>query len=528
MGMNEPPSPGAARRRPPAVHPFRALPAVERVLAEPAVAALIAAHGHPAVAALARAAVEEARARLAAPSAAPPDAPPDAPSDAPSALAPAAAEPPTVPTSPTSPTDVLADVVARVVAGAAALEPPLRGVINATGVVVHTNLGRAPLSRETVAAMGAVSAGYSNLEFDLAGGERGSRFAHLDGALRRVSGAEAGLAVNNNAAAVLLALAALCAPGEVILSRGQLVEIGGGFRIPEVLAQSGATLVEVGTTNRTRLADYERAITERTRAILRVHPSNFRVVGFTEEVALPDLVALAHRHGVPLLDDLGSGALLDPAPYGLAGEPLVAASVAAGADVVLFSGDKLLGGPQAGIAVGRRAPLAAMRAHPLARALRPDKATIAGLTATLRHYERGEATTAIPVWRMIAAPLPELTARAQRWIAAWNERAAAPPRTRHVATQPQAPHLATLAAGRSVVGGGALPGEGLPAALCAIGPLPGATAAAFAAALRAHDPPIIARVDRDHLLLDPRTVDPADDARVVAALDALAGAPDAG
>jgi L-seryl-tRNA(Ser) seleniumtransferase len=382
----------------------------------------------------------------------------------------------------------------------AALETPsLRPAINATGVIVHTNLGRAPLSRAARAAMDAVSRGYSNLEFDLESGERGSRHGHLEGLLRRATGAEAGLAVNNNAAAVLLALTALCAGREVVISRGQLVEIGGGFRIPDVLRQSGARLVEVGTTNRTYARDYADAITEETAALLRVHSSNFRVVGFTHEADAAELAALAHERGLLLLDDVGSGALLPTDRYGLAPEPTVQSSLAAGADLTMFSGDKLLGGPQAGIIAGRATLVERLRRHPLARAVRLDKASLAALAATLLHYVRGEAPRQVPVWRMIATPLDELERRAAGWVAALAGDV-------------------SILDGRSVVGGGSLPEESLATRLLALR-LPDPTAAA--AALRRGDPPVIARIERELLLLDPRTVDPNDDETVLRALRTL-------
>lgn len=385
--------------------------------------------------------------------------------------------------------------MAAVLNRATALDPSLCPVINATGVVLHTNLGRAPLSDAAIEAMRAVSRGYSNLEFDLDSGERGSRFAHLEGLLQRLTGAEAGIAVNNNASALLLALSALARGREVVISRGQLVEIGGGFRIPDVLRQSGAALVEVGTTNRTYLRDYAEVVTDQTAALLRVHTSNFRVVGFTEEARLQDLGVLARERGLLLLDDVGSGALLDPRPYGLGGEPLVQDSVAAGADVVLFSGDKLLGGPQAGIAVGKRDAIEAMRRHPLARAVRLDKASIAALAATLQHYARGEATTAIPVWRMIAADVSTLRRRARRWA-----RAAGAGGLTGV----------DVVSVRSMIGGGSLPAEGLDSWACAL-PAEGGAAQALAARLRRSSPPIVARIDDARVLLDPRTVDPRDD-----------------
>jgi L-seryl-tRNA(Ser) seleniumtransferase len=370
--------------------------------------------------------------------------------------------------------------------------PRLRTAINATGVVIQTNLGRAPVSRAAAEAMAAVAASYSNLEYDLDRGERGSRTTHLEPLLRDLSGAEAALAVNNNAAALLLALAALAAGREVAIARGQLVEIGGGFRIPDVMRQSGARLVEVGTTNRTYARDYVEATSPDTAALLRVHSSNFRIVGFTHEASLADLVAVARERGLVTIDDLGSGSFLDTAEYGLAHEPTVAESVAAGADVVCFSGDKLLGGPQAGILVGRKESIDKLKRHPLARAVRLDKASIAGLEATLRHYRRGEATQEIPIWRMIAARPDELERRAQVWADALTGTALA----------------ATVEHGESAVGGGSLPGETLPTRLLA---LRARSVEALAASLRRGRIPLIGRIERDRLLLDPRTVLPEQD-----------------
>jgi L-seryl-tRNA(Ser) seleniumtransferase len=381
----------------------------------------------------------------------------------------------------------------------AAMAPSLRPVINATGVVIHTNLGRAPLADDAIAAMEAVSRGYSNLEFDLEAGERGSRHEHVESLLRRVTGAEAAMAVNNNAAALLLALSAVAAGREVIISRGQLVEIGGGFRIPDVMRQSGATLVEVGTTNRTYLRDYEGAIGDETAALMRVHSSNFRVVGFTAGVEIEDLAALAHSRGLLMLDDLGSGCLLDTSAFGLLREPTPQESLAAGADLVLFSGDKLLGGPQAGIIAGRAQLVTKLKRHPLARALRMDKASIAALNATLLHYVRGDALETVPVWRMIAAPASTLRRRAAR-IA----RAAMPG--------------AEVAAARSMVGGGSLPEESLPTFAVSIAPRRDLGVEEIARRLRLGMPPVVGRIERDRLLLDPRTIDPRDDAKVSAAL----------
>ncbi len=376
-------------------------------------------------------------------------------------------------------------------------EPSLRPVINATGVIIHTNLGRAPLSSAAIEAMAAVSRGYSNLEFHLEAGERGSRFTHLDAALCQLIGAEAAIAVNNNASALLLALTALTAGRGVIVSRGQAVEIGGGFRIPDVMRQSGATLIEVGTTNRTYLRDYEAAITPDTAAVMRVHASNFRITGFTEQPGLRDLARVAHERGLLLLDDIGSGCLLDVRQFGLAAEPTVGESIAAGADLCLFSGDKLLGGPQAGIIAGRAELVDTLRRHPLARTVRMDKSSIAALQATLLHYLRGEALTHIPVWQMIALPLAEIEARARAW-------AGGVPGSKVID-------------GRSMIGGGSLPEESLPTKLLAVEG-DGARLTQMARALRLGDPAVVARIEGGMLLLDPRTVDPAQDGAIVEAL----------
>ena len=375
---------------------------------------------------------------------------------------------------------------------AALFAPTLRPVINGTGVIIHTNLGRAPLSDGALAAIQAVAGGYSNLEFELERGERGSRYDHTRTLLAELTGAEDGLVVNNNAAAVFLVLSALAAGREVLISRGQLVEIGGGFRIPDVLRQSGARLVEVGTTNRTHLPDFALAMTPQSAAIMRVHSSNFKQIGFIAMPEPAELAALARAQGLIFIDDLGSGTLLDVGPLGLAHEPTVPESVAAGADLVTFSGDKLLGGPQAGLIVGRRELIAQLRRHPLARALRVDKLTLAALEATLRSYQRGRAQTEIPVWQMMAAPVAALRTRAEAW-------------------------QRTLAAGgiacevvvsESTVGGGSLPGEVLPSVALA---LTAAAPDALAARLRQAEPPVVGRIRNDRLQLDPRTVLPRQD-----------------
>ena len=369
------------------------------------------------------------------------------------------------------------------------LAPTLRPVINATGVLIHTNLGRAPLSAATRAAMEAVSRGYSTLEYDLQAGRRGQRTVHAERLLCELTGAESALVVNNNAGAVLLALTGLAQGRGVVISRGQLVEIGGGFRVPDVMVQSGARLIEVGTTNRTHLRDYVAALGahEDAALILRAHHSNFRVLGFTAEPGLTQLVALGEEHDLPVMDDLGSGALLDTTPYGLMHEPMVQESVAAGAAVVCFSGDKLLGGPQAGVIVGQAGYVDPLKRHPLARALRADKLCLVGLQATLLHYLKDEATEEIPVWRMMATPLAEIERRARRW--------------RRNLRRADAP--AELVDGQSTVGGGSLPGETLPTKLVA---LPVEHPDRLAAALRAADPPVVARIEGDQVVLDPRTV----------------------
>ena len=363
-----------------------------------------------------------------------------------------------------------------------------RSVINATGVIIHTNLGRAPLSAEAIAAMTAAAAGYSDLEYDLDRGERGQRMAAVEDLLKRVTGAEAAFVVNNNAGAVLLALSALASGKGALISRGQLVEIGGGFRVPDVMEQSGAKLIEVGTTNRTHRRDYEMAlVTKDVAAIVRAHSSNFRTIGFTTEVPCAELVELANWKNIPLIDDLGSGALLDTAQYGLAHEPMVQESVAAGAHVICFSGDKLLGGPQAGIIVGKAQYVEPLKKHPLARALRIDKLDLAALSATLVHYLKGEATQKIPVWRMISLPLSEIEQQAQAF-----------------AQQLQAAGFtAEVIDGQSTVGGGSLPGETLPTKLVA---LTVNNPDDFLARLRRGDPPVVARIENDRVVFDLRTV----------------------
>ena len=432
---------------------LRDLPSVDQLLAQ--AADLIAGYGRPLTTDILREVLDAARAQIRA--------------DAADAGTPAAAE-------------ILAQAQARL---AAVTAPSLLPVINASGVILHTNLGRAPLSRAALAQANAVAQGYSTLEYNLANGKRGSRAVHAESLLTRLTGAEAALVVNNNAAAVLLCLAALAKGRGVLISRSQLVEIGGGFRVPDVLKQSGAKLVEVGTTNRTHLQDFRDAIDAKTALLLRAHPSNFKIIGFAAEPALAELCAL----GLPVVEDLGSGALLDTAAFGLAHEPMVQESLKAGASLVAFSGDKLLGGPQAGLIVGQRDLVARLKKHPLARAVRADKLCLAALSATLLHYLKDEATREIPVWRMIAMPLAEIEQRAQTWVRQLG--------------------LGEVVAGESTVGGGSLPGETLPTRLVAFAVR---SPNAWAAKLRAQIPPIIARVAEGRVVLDPRTVAPDEEA----------------
>ena len=376
--------------------------------------------------------------------------------------------------------------------------PTLQPVINASGVILHTNLGRAPLSQAAIQAAQEVALGYSNLEYDLQKGKRGSRLVHAEALLQQITGAEAALVVNNNAAAVLLALTVLARRRAVVIARTQLVEIGGGFRVPDVMKQSGARLVEVGATNRVHLSDYEQALEESPALILRAHRSNFRIIGFTSEPSLSEMAAVAQRAGIPLVDDLGSGSFLDTAKYGLGHEPMVQESLAAGAGLVCFSGDKLLGGPQAGILVGHANLVSRLKRHPLARALRADKFCLAALSATLLHYLKDEAEREIPIWRMIAAQ-PEWTcARARGWADALG--------------------YGEVIAGESTIGGGSLPGETLPTFLLSLQvPSPNR----FLARLRQSLPPVIARLENDRVVLDPRTVLPDQDNDLLIAMKSV-------
>jgi L-seryl-tRNA(Ser) seleniumtransferase len=381
--------------------------------------------------------------------------------------------------------------------------PSLRRVINATGVILHTNLGRAPLGQPAIDRLAALGSGYTNLEYDLERGQRSRRDAHAERLICRLTGAAAAVVVNNNAAATLLVLAAIASGREVIISRGELIEIGGGFRVPDVMAQSGAVLREVGTTNRTRAADYAAALSGRTALILRVHPSNFTIAGFTERPSLDAIVEIGRRFGVPIAEDLGSGYLTSSPLPALGGEPLVAGSIRAGADVVMFSGDKLLGGPQAGIIAGTEPLVARIRTHPLMRALRVDKLTYAALEATLEEHAAGRADRTIPVTRMLSMPIEEIAERAAALAATL---------TAHGLS-------AKVIDGYSTIGGGSAPGTTLPTRLVAISS-PTSSAAAIEAQLRHNAPAILARIENDLVLLDLRTVDPADDALLADALRA--------
>jgi len=373
--------------------------------------------------------------------------------------------------------------------------PTLLSVINASGVILHTNLGRAPLSSTALQAMEAVGHGYSNLEMNLQTGRRGSRLIHSDMLLQRLTGAEAAMVVNNNAAAVLLALAALANRRRVVISRSQLVEIGGGFRIPDVMRQSGAKLVEIGSTNKVRLSDYEEALEEPAALVLHAHRSNFKIIGFTEEPEWKDIVDLAHNRGVACLDDLGSGALLETEQFGIAHEPTVQESLAAGTDLVCFSGDKLLGGPQAGIMVGKAGLIAKIRKHPLARAVRADKLCLAALSATLLHYIKDEAVHEVPIWQMMARLPEHLRQTVERWRRKLDQ--------------------GEVISGMSTIGGGSLPEESLPTFLLA---LDIKSPDRFLESLRGQSPPIIARTENDRILLDPRTVMPEEEGALLLGL----------
>ncbi|MBP7776121.1 MAG: L-seryl-tRNA(Sec) selenium transferase [Acidobacteria bacterium] len=450
---------------------FRALPSIDRLLQRPDVRDLVTRHGHDATAAALRAAVADRRAAVAAEVAGP---------AASAGLA-------------------LAAIVAATASALASAERgSLRPVVNATGVVIHTNLGRAPLGARALDRIVQVASGYATLEYDLATGERGSRAVHAERLLMALTGAEAAVVVNNNASAMLLVLGALARGREVLISRGELVEIGGGFRVPDVMTQSGALLREVGTTNRTRLSDFTVAMGPATALVLRVHPSNFRIEGFTEQPALAGLVAAAHAAGVVVVEDLGSGNFDAASPW----EPTVQASLAAGVDLVAVSGDKMLGGPQAGIVLGQKALVDRLRAHPLMRALRVDKLTYAALEGTLLEHRAGRAHDTVPVLRMLHIPKDAVTARARAVAEAlgaggWET---------------------TVVDGASAIGGGSAPGVAVPTSLVRLA-WPGWSADRLEGWLRRLDPPVIARIQDGAVVLDVRTVAPEDDT-VLASLPA--------
>lgn len=445
---------------------LRGLPSVEQLLQTKHAARLLETYGRPLTLDALRETLEDARARFKL------DPEPALPS-----------------------TDlILAGAESRL---AAWTTPTLLPVINATGVILHTNLGRAPLSSAAIRAMNEAAANYSNLEYDLSKGKRGSRLIHAEAVLQKLLGVEAALVVNNNAAAVLLVLSALAHRKRVLIARSQLVEIGGGFRVPDVMKQSGAKLVEVGTTNKVRLSDYESELADAA-LVMRAHRSNFKIVGFTEEPHLADIVRAAHKANVPVVDDLGSGALIDTARYGLAHEPTVQESLAAGADLVCFSGDKLLGGPQAGIIAGKKDLLDRVKRHPLARAVRADKTTLAGVTATLMHYLKDEAEREIPVVRMMSMKADQVRVRAEAWREALGR--------------------GEVIESESTVGGGSLPEESLPTFALA---LEVKSPDKFLKKLREANPPLIARTENDKVLLDPRTVLEGQDVKLISILRSL-------
>ncbi len=368
------------------------------------------------------------------------------------------------------------------------LQPSLLPVINASGIIIHTNLGRAPLSRETIRVMQEVSLGYSNLEYDLAAGKRGKRSMHAEGLLKLLTGAESALVVNNNAAAVLLVLSALAARKQVVIANSQLVEIGGGFRVPDVMRQSSAKLMAVGTTNRVHLSDYETALEESPALVLSAHHSNFKIIGFTVEPELSEIAKICHKHAIPLVYDIGSGAMLNTEEFGLAHEPTIQEAMQAGVDVICFSGDKLLGGPQAGIIIGRKDLLEKVKKHPLARAVRADKLCLAGLSATLTHYLKDEALQQIPVWQMISMKIEKIRERAEAWRKTLG--------------------FGDVVQGLSKVGGGSLPEESMPTWLLS---LLVDNPDQLMKRLRGLETPVIARIEEDQVLLDPRTVLPNQD-----------------
>lgn len=446
--------------------PYRRLPSVERLMSDGRLAPIIDAYSRRAVLDIVRRELDAARAAIANG-----DSAPDA-----------------------------GEIISSVESNAGALGRAWpRHVINATGVILHTNLGRAPLSEDASAAMARTAQGYSDLELDLGTGRRGSRQAHISELVARVTGAEAALVVNNNASAVMLGLAAIASDKEVIVSRGEAVEIGGGFRVPDVLVQSGAKLVEVGTTNRTYGRDYEAAVTEETGALLAVHASNFRVMGFTHAPEIAELVEIGARRGVPVLHDLGSGCLLDSARFGLMHEPMPQESAKAGVGLSFFSGDKLLGGPQAGIIAGDKELVDVVARHPLARAMRIDKLSMAALAATINHYLREEALEKIPIWRMISMKSGEARKRAISWVDEIGEGV-------------------SVVEAESTIGGGSLPGETLPTWVVAIECHGIGGAEEVAKRLRGADTAVMGRIDDGRVLLDARTVLPGEDSLLVAAV----------
>jgi L-seryl-tRNA(Ser) seleniumtransferase len=446
---------------------LQTLPSIEQLLQTPRAADWIGAYGRPLTLDALRATLADARARL---------------KSDPQAAAPENEL-------------ILSDAESRL---AAWTKPTLRPVINATGIILHTNLGRAPLSKATIDAMTEAAKNYSNLEFDLETGKRGSRLIHAETVLKRLTGAEAAVVVNNNASAVLLVLSALASRKRVIIARSQLVEIGGGFRVPDVMKQSGAKLVEVGTTNKVRLSDYEEALAESGGLVMRAHRSNFKLIGFTEEPELKQIISAAHKHETIFVDDLGSGSFIDTSRYGMDHEPMVQESLAAGADIVCFSGDKLLGGPQAGIIAGKADLIAKIKKHPLARAVRADKTSLAGITATLLHYLKDEAEREIPIWKMISMPLSEVKARAEKWARELG--------------------AGSVEESEAAVGGGSLPGESIPSHVLSLSVK---RADKFLKKLRGQNPPVIARTENDKILFDPRTVLPEQDQLLITILHSL-------
>ena len=463
--------------------PFRKIPSLDSLLREDAVLGLIEEFGRDVVVAEGRAVLDEARAAIAAPG-----------------------------TSNRAKADVSPEsLVTRLrVRLEKKFAPSLSPAVNATGIVMHSGLGRAVLSKAAREALDAVAVGYSTLALDLESGKRVSRDRHVEGLLRELSGAEAATVANNNAAATVLILNTLAKGKEVVVSRGQLVEIGGSFRMPDVMTTSGAVLREVGTTNKTHLRDYEAAVTENTGAILRVHHSNYRIVGFAEEPGIEELAALGRSRGVPVVDDIGSGALVDLTPYGLAAEPMVRASVQAGADIVCFSGDKLIGGPQCGIIVGKAAWIQKIKKNPLARAFRCGKLSLAALEATLKLFLAPEKLAERhPIYRMLGLTTDELGRRAKKLASALRK--ALPPGV-----------MIAVEDGESQVGSGAVPVETLPSKVLAV-QAPGSSAEDLALRLRTATPPIFARIHKDAVLFDFRTIQPAEDAVIERALIGLLG-----